>query len=73
MCYVYLIYLFLVEKLLYDVDAALIPILNKSENATLHLYIFCEKVLDKKYLINLNNVSQTSSKRFVESLPNFLV
>ena len=37
-------------------------ILNKSENATLQLSIFCEKVLDKKYLLKLNNVSQTSSK-----------
>ena len=37
-------------------------ILNKSENATLQLSIFYEKVLDKKYLLKLNNVSQTSSK-----------
>ena len=32
-------------------------ILNKSENATLQLSIFCEKVLDKKYLLKLSNVS----------------
>ena len=35
---------------------------NKSENATLQLSIFCEKVLDKKYLLRLYNVSLTSSK-----------
>ena len=39
-------------------------ILNKSENATHQLSIFCEKVWDNKYLLKLNNVSQTSSKRF---------
>ena len=50
-----------------------IYILNKSENATLQLSIFCAKVLDKKYLLKLNNVSQTSSKRFVETPPMFLV
>ena len=44
-------------------------ILNKSENATLQLSIFCEKVLDTKYLLKLNNVSQTSSQRFVETPP----
>ena len=32
-------------------------ILNKSENASLQLSIFCEKVLDKPYLLKLNNVS----------------
>ena len=48
-------------------------ILNKSENATLQLSIFCEKVLDKKYLLKLNNVSQTSSKRIVQTPPNCLV
>ena len=46
-------------------------ILNKSENATLQLSIFCEKVLDKKYLLKLNNVSQTSSKRFVHQFVLF--
>ena len=38
-------------------------ILNKSENATLQSSIFCEKVLGKKFLLKLNNVSQTFSKR----------
>ena len=42
---------------------------NKSENATLQLSIFCEKVLDKKYLLRLYNVSLTSSKWFVETSP----
>ena len=42
-------------------------ILNKSENATLQLSIFYEKVLDKKYLLKLNNVAQTANKRFVET------
>ena len=46
-----------------------VTILNKSENATLQLSLFCEKVLDKKYLLKLNNFSQTSSKRFVENPP----
>ena len=32
-------------------------ILNKNENVTLQYFIFCEKVLDKKYLLKLNNVS----------------
>ena len=48
-------------------------ILNKSENATLQLSIFCEKVLDKNFLLKLNNVSLTSSKRFVETPPSCLV
>ena len=48
-------------------------ILNKSENATLQLSIFYEKVLDKKYLLKLNNVSETSSKRFVKTPPMYLV
>ena len=42
-------------------------ILTKSENSTLQYSIFCDKVLDEKYLLNLNNVFQTSSKRFVET------
>ena len=50
-----------------------IYILNKSENATLQLSIFCEKVFDKMYLLKLNNGSQTSSKRFVETPPICLV
>ena len=44
-------------------------ILNKSEKATLQYSIFCDKVLDVKYLLKLNNVFQTSSKRFVETQP----
>ena len=36
----------------------LYAILNKSENATLQYSIFYEKVLDKKYLLKLNNVSR---------------
>ena len=31
------------------------------------IFYFCDEVLDKKYLLKLNNVSQTSSKRFVET------
>ena len=45
----------------------LYAILNKSENATLQYFIFCEKVLDEKYLLKINNVFQTSSKRLVET------
>ena len=45
----------------------LFAILNKSENATLQYSIFCEKLLDKNYLLKLNNVFQTSSKRFLET------
>ena len=48
-------------------------ILSKSENATLQLSIFYEKVLDKKYFLKLNNVAQTSSKRFVETPPICLI
>ena len=44
----------------------LYAILNKSENATLQYFIFSEKVLDEKYLLN---VLKTSSKRFVETQP----
>ena len=44
-------------------------ILNKSENGTLQYFIFCEKVKDEKYLLKINNVFQTSSKRFVETPP----
>ena len=50
-----------------------ISILNKSENATLQLSIFYEKVLDKKYLLKLHNVAQTSSRRFIEISPICLV
>ena len=48
-------------------------ILNKSENATLQLSIFYDKVLDKKYLLKLNKVAQTFSKRFFETPPICLV
>ena len=44
-----------------------VSILNKSENATLQKFMFYEKVLDKTYLLKLTNVSETSSKRFVET------
>ena len=47
--------------------------LNKSENATLQLSMFYEKALDKKYFLKLNNVAQTSSKRFVETPPICLI
>ena len=47
-------------------------ILNRSENSTLlQNFIFCEKVLDKKYLLKLNNVSQTSSKRKLHQFVSF--
>ena len=44
-------------------------ILNKSENATLQCFIFCEKVLDEKYLLKLNTFFQRSSKRIIETPP----
>ena len=44
-----------------------LSILNKNENATLQYFTFYEKVLDKAYLLKLNNDSQTSSKWFVET------
>ena len=47
----------------------LYAILNNSENATLQYLIFCKKALDEKYLLKLNNVFKTSSKRFVEAPP----
>ena len=47
----------------------LYAIMNKSENATLQYFIFCEKVLDEKYLLKLNNSFKTSSKRFAEAPP----
>ena len=34
----------------------LYAILNKGENATLQYFIFCEKELNQKYLLKLNNV-----------------
>ena len=44
----------------------LYAILNNSENATLQYFIFCNKALAEKYLLKLNNVFETSSKRFAE-------
>ena len=44
-------------------------IINKCENATLQYSIFREKVFNKKHLLKLNNVFQTSSKLFVEIPP----
>ena len=41
-----------------------VTILNKSENATLQLSIFCEKVLYKKYLLKLNNFSHRLMSEF---------
>ena len=42
--------------------------LNKSENATLQYFIFCEKVLDEKYLLKLNNVFQTNDSSKLANL-----
>ena len=36
----------------------LYAILNKSDNATLQYFIFCENVLDEKYLLKPNNFSR---------------
>ena len=65
-----MIQIFAAVLFMYD---TLYAILNKSENATLQYSILCEKVLDKKYLLKLNNVFQTSSKRFVETPPICLI
>ena len=47
----------------------IINILNKSKNALLQYFILCERVvLDKKYLLKLKIVSQSSCKRFVQTL-----
>ena len=51
----------------------LYAILNNSENATLQYFIFYKKALDEKYLLKLNTVIKTSSKRFVEAPPIFLI
>ena len=45
----------LYAAVLYMYDT-LYAILNKSENATVQYFIFCEKVLDEKYLLKINNV-----------------
>ena len=58
----------IIQRILkYGYTKLYIYILNKSENATLQLSIYCEKVSDKNYLLKLNNVFQTSSIRFVET------
>ena len=36
----------------------LYAILNKSENATLQYFIFCEIVLDEKYLLKIPDIQQ---------------
>ena len=51
----------------------LYAIQNNSENATLQYFTFCKKALNEKYLLKLNNVLKTSSKRFVEAPPICLV
>ena len=51
----------------------LYAILKNSENATLQYFIFFKKTLDEKYLLKLNNVFKTPSKRFVEAPPICLV
>ena len=51
----------------------LYAILNNSENATLQYFMFCKKALNEKYLLKLNNVFKTSSKRFVEDPPFSLI
>ena len=51
----------------------LYAILNNSENATLQSFKFCKKALEEMYLLKLNNVFKTSSKRFVEAPPFCLV
>ena len=45
--------------------------LNKSENATLQYFIFCEKVLDEKYLLKLNNVFQTNDSSKLDQFVSF--
>ena len=51
----------------------LYAILKNIENAKLQYFIVCKKALDEKYLLKLNNVFKTSSKRFVEAPPFCLV
>ena len=45
---------------MYDMYDTFYATLYKSENATLQYFIFCEKVLDEKHLLKLNNVLQTN-------------
>ena len=48
----------------------LYAILNKSENATLQYFIFCEKVLDETYLLKLN-VFQTNDSSKLHQFVSF--
>ena len=48
----------------------LYAILNKSENATLQYFIFCEKVLDERYLLKLN-VFQTNDSSTLHQFVSF--
>ena len=49
----------------------LYAILTKSENATLQYFIFCEIVLDEKYLLKLNNVFQTNDSSKLHQFVSF--
>ena len=55
----------------------LTTLLNKSENSTLQLSIFCEKVLDKKYLLMFADIQQrirrnsTNLSRLMSELCSF--
>ena len=49
----------------------LYAILTKSENTTLEYFIFCEKVLDEKYLLKLNNVFQTNDSSKLHQFVSF--
>ena len=46
---------------------------EQSENATLQYFIFCEKVLDEKYLLKLNNVFQTNNSSKLHQFVSFYV
>ena len=48
----------------------LYAMLNKSENATLQYFIFCEKVLDETYLQKLN-VFQTNDSSKLHQFVSF--
>ena len=48
----------------------LYAILNKDENATLQYFIFCEKVLNQKYLLKLNNVFSDIQQAIRRNSPN---
>ena len=49
----------------------LYAILNNSENATLQYFIFCEKVLDEKYLLKITCVALLYKKTETSSEINF--